>query len=341
MSKTKKIILIVVSSILGLLLIAGITYTAFYYHGKSKFHKSDSHIENNNVTADDDSDDVVVYGGKKYELNKNAVNILFLGVDKQNLSENLGYGRNGQADAIFVMSIDTSDKSINIIPISRETMCDVNVYSDAGNFGGTRKEQLCLAYAYGNSPAESSENVLKSVKRALYGINISSYITVDLKCIEKVVDNLGGIEITPDEDIVLEKLGTLKKGKKTTLNGKWALAYIRTRGDDISANEKRMERQNEFIKVFASKFGNALLKNPSKLSSFYNTLKPYYSTNMDFSQLTYLATNFLVGNIGNNFKYHKITGTLQKGEKWVEFIPDEKSVLENIMTVFYKEKATA
>lgn len=338
MTKPKKIILIVFSVILGILIILGSTYAAFYYKGKNRFHKSDSHIENSNVTSAEDSEDVILYNGKKYELKKSAVNIMFLGIDKQNLSKNLGYGKNGQADAIFVMSIDTSDKSINIIPISRETMCDVNVYSDTGNFGGTRKEQLCLAYAYGDSAETSSENVLRSVKRVLYGINISYYVTVDLKCIEKVVDNLGGIEITPDEDIELEKLGTLKKGQKANLNGKWALAYIRTRGDDISANEKRMARQNEFLKIFASKFGNSILKNPSKLSSFYNSLKPYYSTNMDFSQLTYLATNFLVGNIGNNFHYYKITGSLKKGEKWVEFIPDENSVLENIMSVFYKQK---
>lgn len=338
MSKGKKTLIITLSVILGIILILVSAYFAFYYSGKNKFHRSDKNIENSKISEVDNDPSLIEYQGKKYKLNENIISILFIGIDKENLSSNLGYGKNGQADCLFIMTIDTSDKSIDIIPVSRETMADVNIYADSGNFGGTQKEQICLSYAYGNSPESCSENVLRSVKRAMYGINISSYVTVDLKCIEKVVDSIGGVELVPIETIKTDNSGTIYEGKSTKLNGKKSVAYIRSRDDDIEANSRRMERQKQFLTAFASKLGNTILSNPSKLTSFYNNMKTYYYTNIDFSQVTYLASNFLAGNIGNSFKFHKIEGTLQKGEKWIEFIPNEESVLENIINVFYIEK---
>ena len=43
-------------------------------------------------------------------------------------------------------------------------MADVDVYSESGVYSGINKEQICLAYAYGDGQHTSCENVLKSVK---------------------------------------------------------------------------------------------------------------------------------------------------------------------------------
>ena len=152
------------------------------------------------------------------EENKNIITVLFMGMDKADVNTPRGYGTNGQADCIFLAAIDTSKRELTIIPISRETMVDVNVYTTEGAFGGTRQLQLCLAYAYGNSPQESSGNVMTSVRRLLYGINVSSYLTVDMKGIGVFSEMLGGIELDSIEDIIIEgnavKTGLLPKESK-------------------------------------------------------------------------------------------------------------------------------
>ena len=63
----------------------------------------------------------------------------FLGVDKEAFEEGgtVGDGKAGQADALFLLVLDTKTGKSRLIAISRDTMTDVNVYSDLGNFIGT------------------------------------------------------------------------------------------------------------------------------------------------------------------------------------------------------------
>ncbi len=332
MTKTKKTTLIVISIILALIILI---ISAFYITtaiGKHQFHKGDVNINADAIQIEDDT--TITYNGKKYTLNKNIVSILVMGIDRNNVNQNLGSGKNGQADVVFVATIDTKTKKACIIPISRETMVDVNVYTNDGKFAQTQKEQLCLAYAYGNTAEDSSKNVMESVKRLLCGININSYVTIELDGIEKLTDMIGGIQVTCLENIENNKLNAIK-GQTINLNGEKATAYIQYRGNDTEANARRMLRQKQFLSTLMNKTGNAVLNDFTKLSKYYNTLSPYYSTNVSFAQITYLAQNCLSLNFGDALEYKTIEGTLSQGENWVEFDADEQSVLQTVIDVFY------
>lgn len=335
MKKSKKITIIILAILLALILALVGTFFILTYIGKSQFHKEDAHISTDAVEIEDES--TIVYNGKKYILNKNIVSVLVMGIDRDNVNQNLGSGNNGQADVIFVATIDTKTKKACIIPISRETMVDVNLYTGDGKYAGTQKEQLCLAYAYGNTTEECSKNVMTSVKRLLCGINISSYVTIEMDGVEKLTDMVGGVEVTCLEDIPLKKL-TATKGQKIKLNGAQAMTYIQYRGDDTEANSRRMQRQKQFLSVLMNKTGNAVLSDFSNLAKYYNTLSPYFSTNVSFAQITYLAQNCLTMNFGDALDYKTIDGTLTQGEEWVEFVPDEESVLQAVIDVFYIPK---
>ena len=260
-----------------------------------------------------------------------------MGIDRDNVNQNLGNGNNGQADVIFVATIDTKTKKACIIPISRETMVDVNLYTGDGKYAGTQKEQLCLAYAYGNTAEESSKNVMTSVKRLLCGINISSYVTIEMDGVSKLTDMVGGVQVTCLEDIVNKKV-QFYKGNKITLNGTNAMTYIQSRGEDLEANARRMQRQKQFLSALMNKTGNAVLSDFSNLAKYYNTLSPYFSTNVSFAQITYLAQNFLTLNFGDTIDYKTIDGSLTQGEKWVEFTANEESVLQTVIEIFYIPK---
>lgn len=332
MKKGKKTIIIVLCILLAIILALLSSFFILTYLGKAQFHKEDNHISTDAVKIEDD--DTITYNGKQYKLNKNIVSVLVMGIDRDNVNQNYGSGSNGQADVIFVATIDTKTKKACIIPISRETMVDVNLYTADGEFAGTKREQLCLAYAYGNTTEDSSKNVMTSVKRLLHGINISSYVTIEMDGVEKLTNLVGGIEIVCLEDIETLRL-MAKKGEKLKLNGTQATAYIQYRGNDTEANARRMQRQKQFLSTLMNKTGNAVLNDFTKLPKYYNELSSYFNSNVSFAQITYLAQNCLTVNFGDALDYKTIDGTLTQGEKWVEFEADKESVLQTIIDVFY------
>lgn len=335
MKKRKKITIIILAILLVLILSLVGTFFILTYIGKAQFHKEDTHISTDAIEIEDEN--TITHDGKKYILNKNIVSVLVMGIDRDNVNQNLGSGNNGQADVIFIATIDTKTKKACIIPISRETMVDVNLYTSDGTYAGVQKEQLCLAYAYGNSTEECSKNVMTSVKRLLCGINISSYVTIEMDGVEALTNLIGGIEVTCLENISTTEL-TATKGQKLKLNGAKATVYIGYRGEDTEANSRRMQRQKQFLSAIMNKTGNAIMNDFSNLTKYYNTLSPYFSTNVSFAQITYLAQHCLTTNFGDELDYKTIDGTLSQGEKWVEFNANKESVLQTVIDVFYTEK---
>lgn len=335
MTQKKKIILIILSVLLSIIIALIGAFFILSHIGKSQFHKEDTNISIDDVAIEDEN--TITYNNKKYTLNKNIVSVLVVGIDRENINQNYGSGNNGQADVIFIATIDTKTKKTSIIPISRETMVDVNQYTAEGKYAGTSREQLCLAYAYGNSTEESCQNVLTSVRRIFYGINISSYIAIELDGIKKLTDMVGGVQLTSIENIE-NPLLKVQKGSDVTLNGSKAVVYIQYRGSDTEANARRMARQKQFLSVLMNKTGNAILNDFSKLGKYYNTLSPYFSTNVSFAQITYLAQNCLTLNFGDALDYKTIKGTLSQGKDWVEFEADKDSVLQTVIETFYIEQ---
>lgn len=335
MKKWKKVIVIVLAVILSLILALVGTFFILTSIGESQFHEGDTHISTDAVEIEDET--TITYNGKKYILNENIVSILVMGIDRDNVNENFGSGNNGQADVIFVATIDTETKKASIIPISRETMVDVNLYTADGKYAGVNREQLCLAYAYGNTTEQSSKNVLTSVRRLLYNINITSYITIEMDGVEKLTDMVGGVEFTCLEDIHYKDFSPTK-GEKLTLNGKNAHYYITYRDDDVEANARRMARQKQFLSALMNKTGNVIVNDFSKLTDMYSELSPYFNTNVSFAQTAYLARHCLTMNFGDMLNYKTINGTLTQGEQWIEFEADKDSILQTVIDVFYLPK---
>ena len=335
MKKGTKIFIIILSVLLAVLLALGSAYMILLHLGKLQFHKDDTNISVDSAEVIDD--ETVNINGKDYIRNKNIVTVLFMGMDKIDVNTPRGYGNNGQADCIFLAAIDTSKRKLTIIPISRETMVDVNIYTTEGAFGGTERMQLCLAYAYGNSPRESSMNVLTSVRRLLYGINVNSYLTVAMNGIGVFSEMLGGIELDSIENIKIAGRDVVI-GERLKLSGKSAFDYIHYRGDDIEANYRRMQRQKQFLTLLANKSGNMIMQNFSRLGTYYHDMAPYLNTNITLSQIAYLVSSCITLNMGDAMEYKIIDGTLNMGEEWVEFYPDETSLLNVVLETFYIEK---
>ena len=259
----------------------------------------------------------VTYQGEKYVYNEELVSILFLGVDKEAFEEGgtVGDGKAGQADALFLLVLDTKTGKSRLIAISRDTMTDVNVYSDLGNFIGTEKLQLCLAYTYGDGKEKSCENTVRAVSR----LSVRRFLIPSLTIQDP----------------------SLKEGERKVLTGEQAQWYVRSRLVEekeatADANSDRIERQKQYLAAFGGKAAEQFRKNPLFLLTLYQKIKDFSVTNLSAAEVTYLGTLLFQGGF-QDADILSIKGEASMGETYAEFHVDEQAMYEMVLEVFYRK----
>lgn len=331
MNKSLKVFLIILLIITLLVSSLGGTYAYLKNQGKTDFTSA--------VISDNNHEEIITYKGHKYAFNENVVSIAFMGVDQRDLQSKKDADFVGCADADVVVTVDTSDGTVKIINIPRDTMVDIDVYNDTGVFLSTDNVQLCLAYAYGDGKTKSCENVTKAISRILYNVPINKYFALDLEGVAPINDAIGGVTLeaqysVPDKGI--------EKGKKVTLKGDMAEAYVRTRDMDyLEASLNRSARIEQYVKAFAQQLIPAVKKDFGVVTKLYNTASKYSQTNITLNNATYLASTVLDKGI-DSFETYTITGSMTetKHTKYpdaviAEFTPDEDSVMEAVLNTYY------
>lgn len=318
-----------------LILIFGVVFAFVYLEskGKSDFNDTSDNTQYN---------ETIEYKGETYEYNDDVVAIAFIGVDKRELGAEEGsFGTAGQADADIVLTVNTKTGKAKVIAIPRDTMVDVDVYSENGIFLNSTKMQLCLSYAYGDGRAESARNVTTSISRILYDVPINKYFALDLNGIKPINDAIGGVTVQSLENF--EQQG-IKKGDTITLTGDLTEMYVRHR--DINSTESsisRSERQMQYIRAFVSQLAPAVVKDFGVVTRLYNTASDYSSTNISLSNATYLAT-LLLTNANPQFESESLKGEMKLGTNtnpdvvYAEFYPDEEALMELVLDTFYTKK---
>ena len=338
--KTKKILLWILIVLLVLILSGVLTVFALIQIGKNSLLNIESMNINpgsaiSQVEVEDDGK-TVEFNGKKYVYNEDMTAILCIGVDKEKFSEASEevIGNSGQADAVFLYAMDTKTGKSTVIPIPRDTMVDVDMYSGDGNYLSSSKKQLCLSYAYGDGKHTSCENTVKSVSRLFYGLPINSYVAIDLKAIEVLSEKVGGVPVVPNENFSYSGY-TFYKDKKVNLKGVKARIFVQGRDESkLDSSLKRMARQKQFVSSF---FDKAIQKTKEKLTfpvDVYKSTAEYTITDLDISEISFLASCAIKNSLG--LEYKSIEGTLKKGEKHAEYYPDDQSVYNAVIEVFYK-----
>lgn len=263
------------------------------------------------------------YNGKAYYYNKELINILCIGVDKYNKADKSDH----QADALYLLSLDTTNKKVNIISISRNTLADIDVYDMNGEFLSTEKSQICLSYVYGIDDKDSSSLTVKSVSRLLYDLPISGYYTLFMDSIADIVDSVGGVSVKISEDLT-NLSPNWKNGTTVKLNGKEAMSFLQHRGE---TNQPRFERQKQFIAGFLSSAKSAVLKDISLPIDIYNRLSKKTVTNIKSSSVVYFASELVKA----DFQMHSLPGDSGFDGTYETFEVDESALYEKVLDVFY------
>ncbi len=282
--------------------------------------------ENLNISDNFDYSADVYHNGKAYNYNDDIVNILLIGVDKYTFLRD----SQGQADALYLVSLNTADNTVNIFSISRNTLTNVDMFDAEGKYYSSKKQQICLAYSYGKSDTQSSENCVKSVSRMFYGIPINSYYTIYFDAIADIVDSVGGVRVTFNEDLP-KAFPDNKKGDSLLLKGADAIKYLRARGE---SNAPRLERHKAFISEFVNSAKKAVSKDLSLPLDMYYKIKKESVTNVDSSSVAYLASK----SVNADFNILSISGKSGSDGTYETFEVDEDKPYEQVLKAFYKEK---
>ena len=328
-SKKRKAVTIV-SIILAVILVFVSTFFIIVKIGEKRLRNSLASGKGADIsTTEADADDSAIYhNGKAYYYNENLINFLFLGIDRYYDDKET----QGQADAIYLFSVDTDKSKVKIISISRNTMCDVDILNSDGEAYGTENQQICLAYAYGNSNKRSSENCTKAVSNLLYGVPINGYYTLHFDSISQIVDSVGGVSVYIPTDFT-NPVFDGKRGKTVKLNGNDSLIYLRTRGE---SNAPRVERHKQFIGSFVSSAKTAVKKDLSLPFKMAKRLSREATTNLDISSILYLATEALDWEL----EFANVAGEYSVEDNVEKMTVDDAALRQLVIDCFYAENKT-
>ena len=338
--KSKLKVILIILLILGIIL--GVCYGYFLYlyrQGEKKLLENITDIDPYKSTISEDGK-IVTYNKRKYERNDNIVSFLIMGIDDiDNINDNSVIGDRGQADTLLYGTLDVVTGDLKLLNISRDSMVDVDLYNVAGEYVGTEKKQICLAYSYGIDDKTSCENVKKSVTRLLFNAPIDFYIAIDFPAVSVLTDAIGGVTVNVIEDLS-QKDSQLKEGNTVTLDGKQAMTYVRSRNSEtLDSNSKRMLRQKQYIIEFLSKLQSLLKQRPYMVLNLYQTVKEYVDTDLELSELLYLSGLALNKSISPDM-IQNIEGELKKGSRYAEFYVNEDDVYDKLLNMLYIKNDT-
>lgn len=279
----------------------------------------------------------IEYKGITYVPKKNIETYLFMGIDAEGKTKKVEeYGEGSQCDTLIVLVRDLSDGTYRTLAIDRNTMTDVRSLTLEGIYLATTRNQIAFAHSDGDGLEISCQNVVKAVSGLLGGQKIDGYAALNMGAIEIINHLVGGVAVTIEDDF--SKVDeTLRVGETVTLTDEQAVSYVRGRmevGD--GSNEGRIARQNTYLRALEPMLKECCQENSNFPLTAYEALEDYMVTNITKQKLSKIA--LLVAK-DKGMDEVEIQGTSAVGDmRYIEFEPEEESLKQAIITLFYKEQ---
>ncbi len=221
---------------------------------------------------------------------KGPVNILLVGIDPRDATTA------PLSDSIIVVHVPANMQEAYVFSIPRDLIVDIPPFAKTGFNGGRAK--INAAMSYGSSVGDGKHDVaqgfslLAKTVSQLTGIKkFDAGAIVNFGGFKKIVDAMGGVTMTVDQDVKSEHLqpngkprpkraacarnncdhpyiGPQKQYKKGTyhLEGWEALDYVRQRYGLKNGDYDRQRHQQQFIKAMADQaLSKDVVTNPGKL----------------------------------------------------------------------------
>ena len=241
-------------------------------------------------------DDWVALDGKAYEYDEDIINLLFLGIDRAgsiSTETNLDNWKAGQADAIFILSLNPDKKTIRIVGIPRNSRVDVNIYDQNARQMETIHNQICLQYGYAGGGENGLHAMKDAASRLMYDLPIHGAFAIGYDAVSIINDKVGGVDVEVLEDMP-EKNKAFVLGNTVHLDGKLALQYVRERDYyQLGSPTLRLKRQKQYITALIQAAKTCVKQDPLLVTDLYNSITKYMNTDVTVDEAVYLVRQAL------------------------------------------------
>ncbi|MER8222005.1 LCP family protein [Streptomyces sp. NPDC094143] len=225
------------------------------------------------------------------DLPGEALNILVLGSDSRSGEENrrLGGGDSdgARSDTAMVVHLDAGRTSATVVSIPRDTLVTRPSCprSGGGSTVDSQRSMFNSAYAVGGPVC-----AVKTVE-SMTGVRMDHYIEIDFSGFAKLVDALGGVTVTTDEDIADDDSHLHLKAGTHHLDGTQALGLARTRhGIGDGSDLGRIGLQQKLVKALLDRIAaQDLLTDPAKLYRVADAVTAGLTTDTGLDSLSELT----------------------------------------------------
>ena len=332
-----------------LVVLVGVYAVINHYYSKSNYVSDDkitinksTEVETESTGLTDEETDAlqseILNETQDIELpnNNNVYNILLIGVDRR---DKTWYGN---SDSMILMSINKDTKQIHMTSFMRDLYANIpdvgvkklNAACAYGGCSGSR------AGAYGGGPL-----VVRTIEDN-YKLPIDNYASVDFDSMIDIIDDIGGIELSPSDDEIrvanqyVDEMCRLRNveasahqytaGGEQHVDGYQAVAYARIRYVGNS-DYQRTERQREVLSKMMQKMKSSSV---TELSALADTILPSVTHNIDQSTLM-----TLIGELPTILSYEIVQSRVpyddlysSKGEM---LVPDFSATISRLQTEIY------
>ncbi|NTW14176.1 MAG: LCP family protein [Candidatus Moranbacteria bacterium] len=207
------------------------------------------------------------------------INVLLLG------RAGTHYPGQNLTDTIMLASIDLSSRRSAFFSIPRDLF--VNIPDT------NLSTKINSLYQQGISQGIGADAVVRAVED-ITGQDIPYYVILDFDGFEKIIDEIGGVTVNSERDILDTRYPGKNYSYETfqlssgwhTLDGATALKYARERHDDPEGDFGRAKRQQQIIKAFQEKvFSAATLLNVVTINRILDTLGESIKTNLTVAEM--------------------------------------------------------
>lgn len=214
------------------------------------------------------------------------INILLLGIG--------GEGHDGPylSDTNIILSIKPSTKQIAMISVPRDLAAKINNY-------GYRKINNANAFGEMEQSGNGGEYA-RHIFEDTFNIDIPYYARVDFTAFKEIIDNVGGITVDVERSFTdysypgpNDSYQTISfEAGQQELNGERALIFSRSRhGNNGEGSDfARAKRQQIMLSALKKKMlSSSTYLNPLTLQKIISSLSRHIVTNLDLSQIAFLA----------------------------------------------------
>ena len=218
-------------------------------------------------------------------------NILVLGSDtRSGGNRKLGGGTDdgsARSDTAMIVHVYKGHEKASVVSIPRDTLIDRPACKDTKGNTYPAASGVMFNSAYSTGGAACAVKTVES----LTGIRMDHYLEVDFAGFQKLVDDLGGVQVTTTKNIDDPQSHLTLKAGTHTLNGRQSLGLVRTRhGVGDGSDLGRIQLQQAFVKALIEQAEQVgVLSNPKKLYDLADTATKTVTTDSDLGSVNSLA----------------------------------------------------